>query len=274
MKYVIYDLETTGLNPESEGIVQVGYLALNEDLSIHSGDEELINPGIPIPLGASVTHYILDEDVKNAPKFEDSKFYRLLKSENVTLIGYNNVHFDNKFINKFGFDFNITNTIDLWRFIFSRHCNEDVESFNLSYQMLSMGLLPAVRAVMKANYRQFFPHNAISDCFMVYVMLKHLITSGEVTIDEIFTDSKSIIKLKKLTFGKHKGKLIDEVLVNDNKYIWWVLETAIKDKTMKHRAEIILGICEAVPEFYESVSADLGITDRLDFYYKLTNGEM
>jgi len=66
---VFVDLETTGLNPSSDRIVEVSLLKIHAD-----GHEdylaELINPGIPIPEEATAIHGISDSDVAGKPTFK------------------------------------------------------------------------------------------------------------------------------------------------------------------------------------------------------------
>ena len=64
-----FDLETTGVNVKDDRIVQlaVSYFHRGEIVQQHT---QLINPGIPIPKGASEVHGVWDEDVANQPSFE------------------------------------------------------------------------------------------------------------------------------------------------------------------------------------------------------------
>ena len=62
------DIEGTGVNPETDRIVQVGVSVLHPDMSRVKWSS-LVNPGIPIPPEATEIHHITDEDVKDAPPF-------------------------------------------------------------------------------------------------------------------------------------------------------------------------------------------------------------
>lgn len=65
---VIIDLETTGVSPELDRIVQVAYIQVEPNGSI-SQASSLVNPGIPIPPAATAVHHIKDSDVIEAPPF-------------------------------------------------------------------------------------------------------------------------------------------------------------------------------------------------------------
>jgi len=63
------DLESTGIDPRSARIVRLSVLKLDPD-GAERFRSELINPGGPIPPGATAVHGITDEDVADAPPFK------------------------------------------------------------------------------------------------------------------------------------------------------------------------------------------------------------
>ena len=66
---VCLDLETTGVSPEHDRIVQVACVELLDGIRLGATACWLVNPGIPIPADASAVHGITDEMVKNSPEF-------------------------------------------------------------------------------------------------------------------------------------------------------------------------------------------------------------
>ncbi len=74
MRFVAFDLETTGIMPGVDRIVEVGAVRFvnGEVDAIYS---TLVDPMIPIPIGASRVNGITDDMVKGKPKIEE-----LLKS--------------------------------------------------------------------------------------------------------------------------------------------------------------------------------------------------
>lgn len=64
----VIDTESTGLNPETARIVSISVLIITPDGAV-SKRSELINPGIPIPPGATAVHGITDDDVLERPPF-------------------------------------------------------------------------------------------------------------------------------------------------------------------------------------------------------------
>jgi len=89
------DLETTGINPEEDRIVQIA-------ITIHYAHRDpiawssLINPEIPIL--NTKNHNITDDDVVNAPTFKQIAPALAPKILNVDICGYNVKDFDIKFM--------------------------------------------------------------------------------------------------------------------------------------------------------------------------------
>ncbi len=96
-----FDLETTGTEIGRDRIVEIAVVKVATDGQITTlpaarGSENrwLINPGVPIPLEASLIHGIYDTDVKDAPTFADvaPKLFKFLFD--CDLGGFNSNRFD------------------------------------------------------------------------------------------------------------------------------------------------------------------------------------
>lgn len=93
---VFFDIESTGLDTQSDRIVELAAVKLFPD-GAREEKCKRFNPLIPIPKEATAVHGITDEDVKNEPPF-----YRVARGEkgiaaffkNCDLGGFNIVHFD------------------------------------------------------------------------------------------------------------------------------------------------------------------------------------
>lgn len=88
-----FDLETTGVNPETDRICQIAITKRYPDGRCIQ-KTYYINPLVPIPEGASNVHGITNEMVANCKTFEQmaTTFYETLKD--CTLIGFNSDKFD------------------------------------------------------------------------------------------------------------------------------------------------------------------------------------
>ena len=67
--YTVFDVETTGMSPVRDRIVEIAALRIDLD-GTQSRFSSLINPGRLIPYAASRVHHITDAMVADAPPFE------------------------------------------------------------------------------------------------------------------------------------------------------------------------------------------------------------
>ncbi len=70
VKFIAFDLETTGTKPTADMIVEVGAVRFDGDRAV-KGYGTLINPGIPIPPDASAVNGITDDMVRAKPRIAD-----------------------------------------------------------------------------------------------------------------------------------------------------------------------------------------------------------
>lgn len=66
-RYIAFDVETTGLSPENNKIIEVAAI-LFEDGEIIQSYNSLVNPGVSVPPSATAINHITNEMVQNAPK--------------------------------------------------------------------------------------------------------------------------------------------------------------------------------------------------------------
>lgn len=100
MAYIALDLETTGFNPEIDKPIEIGALRFEGD-NVLGEFETLINPKIKIPEIISHITGITDQDVKNAPAFEEIKNKLTNFIGNDIIIGHN-IQFDTAFLKQLG----------------------------------------------------------------------------------------------------------------------------------------------------------------------------
>lgn len=107
--FCVIDVETTGLSPRYNNIIEIGIVRIS-NLKIIDRYSSLINPGRNIPYFITTLTGISDEDVYNAPFFDDIAYdVKNFLSDSV-LTGHN-LAFDYSFLRRefisSGFDFNI-----------------------------------------------------------------------------------------------------------------------------------------------------------------------
>lgn len=97
---IVFDLETTGVNPKVDRIMELGLVVIEPTNDIREWSS-LINPGIPIPREASLATRtperpdgITNELVQDAPRFQDVASNLAKGFSNADLAGFNIRGFD------------------------------------------------------------------------------------------------------------------------------------------------------------------------------------
>lgn len=98
---VVFDVETTGLNPEFDQIIELGAVKIEKG-NIVEKFSTFVKPTIEIPYEVTELTHISNDMVEDAPEIEDviKQFYDF--SKECVLCGHNIINFDIKFIRRFG----------------------------------------------------------------------------------------------------------------------------------------------------------------------------
>lgn len=91
---VFVDFESTGVDTQKDRIVEMSLVKWFPDNSERIVKTYRVNPGIPIPAGASDVHGIKDEDIKDSPKFSQLAKGLLEFIADCDLAGFASNHFD------------------------------------------------------------------------------------------------------------------------------------------------------------------------------------
>ena len=224
---IFFDVETTGINIASDRIVEIAYLKVDVN-----GNESMktmrVNPQMPIPEKVTAIHGISDEDVKEAPTFNEIARSLAKDFEGCDLAGYNSVRFDipilaEEFL-RAGVD------IDLKRRKF------------VDVQVIFMKMEPRT---LSAAYKFFAgkeltdAHSAEADTLATYEVLQAQLdrysnlendvgklaefSAHNRNVDfagRIIYDDQDV---EVFNFGKYKGKPVTEVLAQDPGYYGWMM---------------------------------------------------
>ena len=97
--YVLFDLETTGLSPDTDAIIEISALKV---IGGEVADEfsTLINPCMHIPYKASSVNGITDDMVQDSPKIDEAlRAFTAFIGDSI-LVGHNIKNFDLRFIQR------------------------------------------------------------------------------------------------------------------------------------------------------------------------------
>ena len=225
---IFFDLEATGINVNSDRIVEISYLKV-----LPNGNEEnktyRVNPGIPIPKEASAIHHILDEDVAHCPTFKEIGKQVANDMEGCDIAGFNSNRFDvPMLVEEF-----LRNDIDV---DLTKRKFIDVQVIFHKMEQRTLG----------AAYKFYCgkeldgAHGAQADTLATYEVLKsQLDFYSELQNDVQYLSEFSSFNrnvdfagkmvyndqnIEVFNFGKYKEKSVEEVLKRDSGYYGWMMQ--------------------------------------------------
>ncbi|GGD25926.1 3'-5' exonuclease [Hyunsoonleella pacifica] len=222
-----FDLETTGINITSDRIVEISILKV-----FPNGNEERktwrVNPEMPIPKEVSEIHGIYDEDIADKPTFKElaKEIYNMIKDSD--LGGFNSNRFDIPLLAeemlRADIDFDMKN-------------RQAIDVQTIFHKMEQRTLSAAYKFYCNKSLDD--AHSAEADTNATYEVLKAQIEKydelendakflAEFSSRKKFADFAGFIAYNKkgeecFSFGKHKGKLVIEILEKEPGYFGWLL---------------------------------------------------
>jgi DNA polymerase-3 subunit epsilon len=224
---VFFDLETTGVDVVKDRIVEICLLKIHPN-----GEEEthtwLVNPERNIPDEVIKVHGITNEDVADKPIFKElaKRVYDLVKDAD--LAGYNSNKFDipvlaEEFL-RAGIDFDMGKRVAV-----------DVQ--NIFHRMEQRTLAAAYKFYCKDELVD--AHSAEADVRATYDVLKAQLDrypddlQNDMNYLSAFSNRQNVADFagfiayndegnEFFTFGKYKGRLVEDVLKTDTGYFSWM----------------------------------------------------
>lgn len=239
-----FDLETTGTNVAKDRIVEISILKV-----FPNGNKEsktwLVNPEMPIPQEVVLIHGISNEKVANEPTFKQlsKEIYKMIKDSD--LGGFNSDRFDIPLLAeemlRADVDFDMKHMVSV-----------DVQT--IFHKMEKRTLGAAYKFYCDKSLED--AHSAEADTMATYeVLLSQLDRYPELEnnvkkLSEFTTRKQSLdfagfIGVNKdeqpiFSFGKHKGKTVDEVMETEPGYFGWILNADFPLYTKKVLTQIKL----------------------------------
>ncbi len=239
-----FDIESTGVNVATDRIVEISIVKILPNQS----QEELtlrINPTVKIPKETTKIHGISDEDVANCPTFAEKAKAIAEFIKGCDLAGYNSNRFDvpilaEEFLRAdVNFDFRKRRLIDVQTIFFKKE---------------QRTLTAAYKFYCKKELEN--AHSAAADTLATYEVLKSQLDK----YDDLENNAEALSKYSHVTknvdfagrvvygkknkeyfnFGKHKGKLVEEVFEKDPAYYSWMMKADFPLYTKKIITEIKL----------------------------------
>jgi DNA polymerase-3 subunit epsilon len=230
-----FDLETTGLNPRVDRIVELALLRVSPDGEVTERVRRF-NPGVPIPPEASRVHGITDANVADEPPFSARAKSLLELLEPSDLAGFNVRRFDLPMLlaelRRAGLDLDLKGRriIDI-QAIFHREERRD--------------LTAAARFYLAREHPE--AHSALSDIRTSAAVLSaqieryaHLprdiqglhaycdeVAPFETEVDRWFLRTDAGLVFRR---GRHRGKALNEIAALERDYLDWMLSAEDMDE--------------------------------------------
>lgn len=222
-----FDLETTGVNISKDRVVEISILKV-----FPNGNKEsktwLVNPEMPIPAETTAIHGITNEKVASEPTFKELSKDINLMIKDCDLAGFNSNRFDIPLLAeemlRAEIDFDMKNRVAI-----------DVQT--IFHKMEKRTLSAAYMFYCNESLEN--AHSAEADTNATYEVLKAQLDRyediendtkflAEFSAHKKFADFAGFIAFNKeglecFSFGKHKGKTVEEVLDKEPGYFGWLL---------------------------------------------------
>ncbi len=238
---VFLDLETTGLSFTQDRIVEIAMLKISLDGS-RLMKRKLINPEMPIPKEVSEIHGITDDMVKDAPTFKQAANEIRQFMEGADLGGYNSNKFDwpllvEEFLRSgLTFETEGRKLVDVQKIYhmmeprnlsaaYKFYCEKDLENAHSAET--------DVNATWEVFLAQINKYSSLGNT--VESVLKVI---GEEQIVDFARRMVMENGREVFNFGKHKGKLVEDVLRNEPSYYDWMMKNDFALHTKQKLTEI------------------------------------
>lgn len=226
---VVFDIESTGLSPRKDRIIELAAIKVMPD-----GSEIercwLLNPTVPIPKETTDIHGISDEIVKDCPTFADKAREIFAFFDGCDLSGFNADRFDVPCLEEEFARVGLN---------FASSTRRHVDVQRIYHRMEPRDLSAAVRYYLGRDHAG--AHGAEADTRATLEVLKAQMAKYEtlpqttaemdeflVPHDPLNADRMGLLRWKNgeltVNFGKKKGESLKRLLLNEPNFLRWVIK--------------------------------------------------
>lgn len=206
--FICFDLETTGLDPVHDRIIEIAIAKFNYTQILESYDT-LIDPEKTIPQETIEIHKITNDMIVGQPKIQDLLPTILKKLQGHIIVGHG-IRLDIEFILQACKRYDVPTMLGSCRYI-------DTLRLARLYGQSPTNSLEKLR--MHFNIAEEGAHRAMNDVVVNIDVFKYL-TQNFKTTDSIMKRLETPILLKTMPLGKHKGRPFHEI---PTEYLRWAL---------------------------------------------------
>ena len=234
----VMDLETTGLRPDQDRIVEIAIVRIDPDGTTMRYVKR-INPQIPIPPEATAIHGIRNEDIKNEPPFKAVAVEIAEFLNACDLAGFNLSGYDLRMLQR---------EFDLAGVRFSTTGRAIVDAKQIYHAKEPRNLEAACRFYLNESHEN--AHSALDDVLATWRVLNAQLLRYE----DLPRDPNGLNSLfnravdpegkfewngpnAAFTFGKYRGRLLQEIAETDAEYLTWIVDKGEFSRNVKQIAQ-------------------------------------
>lgn len=213
------DFETTGIPTEEDpqAICEIGFTDVVDGVVSFETVGMLVNPSRPMPVEAQAVHHISDADLVGAPPITDG--LQLAMQGPPDFFAAHNADYEQAFFKGGDVPWIDTFKVALRLWPESPSHSQQVLRYYLGLEIFRERAAPA--------------HRAGPDSYVCAAIMQHILADGRADIDQMVRWSKGAPLLHRVTFGKHKGMLWDDLPVD---YLQWIANKSDMDAGTKANA--------------------------------------
>lgn len=224
-----FDLETTGVSPSMDRIIEIAIVKINPD-GTKETLESRVNPEIPIPKETSEIHHIYDADVKDSPVFSDLTEKIITFIGDSDLGGYNCLRFDVPLLieelARYDIDFDTSERkiVDVQQIFFKRE-KRDLSSAYQFYCNKTLENAHSAKADTIATYEILLGQLDKYDDLEPNIQFLDKLSKNPNQVDFANRMIKNADGEECFNFGKHKGKRVVDILKIEPQYYNWIMKS-------------------------------------------------
>lgn len=253
---VVFDLETTGISISNDRIIEYSFVKIhpNQEKEVRT---QRIHPTVPIPVESSLIHGIYDKDVADAPTFKDVAKTLAKWLEGCDLAGFNVIRFDvPMLVEEFlrvdvNFETKNRKLVDAQRFFhlmekrnlsaaYKFYCDKTLDNAH-SAEADTLATLAVLESQVERYDKMEVNDNLgkkIGDFANDMEVLHNLTFTkmADLAGRMVYNNNDEIV----FNFGKHRGKLVSNVLKSEPSYFDWMMKGDFTRDTKRKLTEIRL----------------------------------
>ena len=242
----VFDIESTGIVPTRDRIVEIAVLKIMPNGESRSTVRRL-NPGIPIPAGASAVHGIYDADVADCPAFADIAEKLNAYLADCDLAGYNLSTFDIPMLKaefkRAGIDFDMEG-------------RKVVDAYNIFCRLFPRTLTAAYKFFCGKDLEG--AHGAAADTAATWEVIQgELAMHPELPRDyaglAAYCDENEPDMVDRtrrfrwmgdevvVNFGKYAGRSLKDIAENEPGFLRWIMRSDFPEEVQKIASDALMG---------------------------------